>query len=58
MVGLTWSGIDHPWGSAPVLIPLILGLVGLIGFFVYEAFVPRYPVVSFINCLLLLRNSG
>lgn len=45
VVALTWAGIQHPWSSAQVLVPLILGLVGLTGFFLYEAFVAKHPIV-------------
>lgn len=33
ILGLTWGGDVYPWSSAPVLVPLLVGLVGL-GFFV------------------------
>ncbi|KAG8927326.1 hypothetical protein FRC01_007661 [Tulasnella sp. 417] len=45
IVALTWAGVQHPWTSAAVLVPLILGLLGLGAFFVYEAKVPVEPVV-------------
>ncbi|KAG8956433.1 hypothetical protein FRC00_004962 [Tulasnella sp. 408] len=45
MVALTWAGVQHPWNSAAVLAPLIIGLVGIGVFFVYEAKVPVEPVV-------------
>jgi hypothetical protein len=36
VIGLTWGGIQYPWSSASVLVPLVLGLVGLAAFVVYE----------------------
>ncbi|KAJ7167213.1 major facilitator superfamily domain-containing protein [Mycena crocata] len=45
VIALTWAGIQFPWSSAKVLVPLILGLFGLAGFLVYEAWVPEYPIV-------------
>lgn len=39
VIGLTWGGVRHPWSDARVLVPLILGLVGLAVFFVVEVFV-------------------
>ncbi|KAH9481262.1 Efflux pump FUS6 [Psilocybe cubensis] len=45
--GLTWGGIEHPWNSPQVLVPLILGLLGTAAFFVYEAFVPTYPLIPY-----------
>lgn len=34
-----------PWDDAAVLAPFIIGLVGIVLFFVYEAKVPREPTV-------------
>lgn len=45
MIALTWGGINYPWTSARVLVPLILGLVGIVLFFIYEEFVAVEPVV-------------
>ncbi|KAI5119018.1 hypothetical protein M0805_001877 [Coniferiporia weirii] len=47
VIGLTWGGVKFPWSSAQVLVPLILGIVGFIGFIVYEAKVPEQPLVPF-----------
>jgi len=45
VIALTWGGIQFSWSSPHVLVPLILGNVGLVLFMIYEAIVPRYPVV-------------
>lgn len=45
MIGLTWGGIQFAWSSAQILVPLILGFVGLAAFMVYEAYVPAEPIV-------------
>lgn len=45
IIALTWGGVRYPWDSYKVLVPLILGIVGLIAFFIYEGFVPSEPVV-------------
>ncbi|KAG8874653.1 hypothetical protein FRB97_005749 [Tulasnella sp. 331] len=45
IIGLTWGGVRYPWSSWHVVVPLVLGLVGLAGFLVYEANFPREPVV-------------
>ncbi|KAG8972869.1 hypothetical protein FRB90_010125, partial [Tulasnella sp. 427] len=45
VIALTWAGVKHPWSSYQVLLPLILGLVSIVAFFVYEAKVPIEPVV-------------
>ncbi|KAG8946147.1 hypothetical protein FRC04_012002 [Tulasnella sp. 424] len=45
IIAVTWAGSKHPWSSYQVLVPLILGLALIAGFFVYEAKVPAEPVV-------------
>lgn len=45
VIGLAWGGGRHPWTSAAVLAPLIIGLA-LVGLFIlYEAKVPREPTI-------------
>ena len=48
VIGLTWGGVQFPWSSAHVLAPLIIGIVGIIGFLVYEALVAREPLVHLV----------
>ncbi|KAG8874652.1 hypothetical protein FRB97_005748 [Tulasnella sp. 331] len=45
IIGRTWGGVRYPWSSWHVLVPLVLGFVGLAGFLVYEANFPVEPVV-------------
>ena len=45
MVGLTFAGIRFPWGSAQVLIPLVIGLASIGAFIFYEAKVPNGPSI-------------
>ena len=52
LLGLTWGGVRSPWSSVSVLLPLILGLVGVIAFVVYEAFMPVEPTMP----IRLLKN--
>ncbi|KAF9236981.1 major facilitator superfamily domain-containing protein [Melanogaster broomeanus] len=42
---LTWGGVTAPWNSATVLAPLIIGLLGLVAFIVYEATLATHPLV-------------
>jgi len=44
-IALTWGGSFFPWSSAKVLVPLIIGIVGLLVFMVYETFVCERPLV-------------
>jgi len=46
IIGLSWAGIQAPWGSAKTLAPIIIGLVTLVAAVVYEAKVPKEPTVS------------
>ncbi|KAG8629479.1 hypothetical protein KVT40_003344 [Elsinoe batatas] len=45
MAGMQWGGYQYPWGSAHVLVPLILGAVMLVAFVVWQRFAanPMYP---------------
>ncbi|KAI0750018.1 major facilitator superfamily domain-containing protein [Daedaleopsis nitida] len=52
VIGLTWGGVLYAWSSPRVLVPLILGFVGLFGFFVYEAKWATNPMVP----ISLLQN--
>lgn len=45
MIALTFAGSKFPWNSPQVLAPLIVGLILLPVFLVYEAFVPTYPTI-------------
>ncbi|CAK5275831.1 unnamed protein product [Mycena citricolor] len=45
IIGLAWGGIRYPWASAPVLTTLILGMLFLGTFAVYEATVPTRPTI-------------
>ncbi|KAG8906508.1 hypothetical protein FRB99_006728 [Tulasnella sp. 403] len=51
-IALTWAGIHYPWSSYKVLVPLIIGFVGMVVFFVYEGKFAKEPVVP----LELLNN--
>ncbi|CAO2655044.1 Nn.00g117770.m01.CDS01 [Neocucurbitaria sp. VM-36] len=44
MMGLQWGASQYPWGSAHNVAPLVLGLVLLIAFFIWEFYAP-YPMV-------------
>ncbi|KAJ7050784.1 major facilitator superfamily domain-containing protein [Mycena amicta] len=45
VIALTWAGTVFAWDSPKVLAPLVVGVAGLGAFLVYEAFVPRYPII-------------
>ncbi|EJU01313.1 iron permease [Dacryopinax primogenitus] len=41
ILALTQGGIDHPWSSYQIIVPLVIGLVGVVFFLIYEAFLMR-----------------
>lgn len=36
LIGITWAGVNHPWASAAVIVPIILGVLGLAGTIYWE----------------------
>lgn len=48
ILGLTWGGTDYPWSSFRVLVPLVLGFLGMAAF-VYVESTPfvKHPTVPF-----------
>ncbi|KAJ7183522.1 major facilitator superfamily domain-containing protein [Mycena filopes] len=47
IIALTWGGIQYPWSSPRVLVPLCLGVVGLGVFLLYEITFAKYPIVPY-----------
>lgn len=45
ILGLTWGGVQYPWMSYHVLVPLILGATGIVGFLAYEFLLASHPMV-------------
>ena len=45
VLALTWGGVRFPWSSAHVLVPLLLGFVGLLAFMWYESRFAQIPLV-------------
>lgn len=46
ILGLTWGGVTYSWSSVNVLVPLILGLAGIVAFVYLERF-SKHPTVPF-----------
>ena len=53
VIALTWGGVEFSWSSPKVLVPLIIGCLGLIIFMVYEARVADTPLVSLSSSLIV-----
>ncbi|KAJ7250590.1 MFS general substrate transporter [Mycena rebaudengoi] len=47
VIALTWGGVVFPWSNFRVLVPLILGGVGMLAFLAYEARIAKHPIVPF-----------
>jgi MFS family permease len=48
VTGLTWGGVQYPWLSGHVLSPLVIGLIGLVVFIIYEIYFCKPPVVPIV----------
>jgi Fungal trichothecene efflux pump (TRI12) len=52
MIPVTWGGVSYPWDSWHTLVPLILGIAGIVCFGFYEryfAIEPMMPPTIFAN---------
>ncbi|KAJ5777805.1 hypothetical protein N7520_001051 [Penicillium odoratum] len=61
LIPITWGGIMYSWSSWHTLVPLILGLAGLLSFGIYEAFIPAQPLIPvaiFTNATICLCYFG
>lgn len=45
IIPLTWGGVMYPWSSWRTLVPLTVGVCGLISFVLYEKFCATEPVI-------------
>ena len=45
MIPLTWGGVMYPWNHWRTLVPLLVGVAGLIGFCLYEKYVAVEPLL-------------
>lgn len=51
VIALTWGGVKFAWSSVHVLVPLIVGLVGLGLFLIYKATYAKEPLVRYSDSL-------
>lgn len=40
LLGLLSGGVSHPWSSAAIIAPLVIGVIGLVCFAIVEYFAP------------------
>ncbi|KAI5917145.1 hypothetical protein F4810DRAFT_716751 [Camillea tinctor] len=52
LVPITWGGIQFPWGSWNTIVPIVLGLAGIVGFTLYEEYATKPPFLP----LYIFRN--
>lgn len=45
LMPLTWGGIQFAWTSWRTLLPLFLGVAGMVAFAIYEMLVPKQPIM-------------
>lgn len=45
LIPVTWGGVMYDWTSWRTLVPLVIGVVGLLAFGLYERFIPREPLL-------------
>lgn len=61
LIPVTWGGVVYEWKSWHTLVPLILGLAGLVGFVLYEKYFaanPFIPLIIFNNISSSLNYFG
>ncbi|RFU31177.1 hypothetical protein B7463_g5167, partial [Scytalidium lignicola] len=45
IIPITWGGIQYDWTSWRTLVPLFLGITGLLGFVLYSTYIPKDPLI-------------
>ena len=45
ILGISWGGVQYSWSSYQTLLPILLGVVGSVGFFLYEEYMAAEPIV-------------
>ena len=45
LIPVTWGGVQYPWDSWHTLVPLLVGIAGIVGFCLYEKGIAKEPTV-------------
>jgi hypothetical protein len=45
LFGITSGGVLYPWKSASIIVPLVIGFLGVVAFLFIEAFVSPNPMI-------------
>ncbi|KAJ3810408.1 iron permease [Lentinula lateritia] len=48
LLGLTWGGVHFTWSSVAVVVPIVIGGLGMIAFLIYESLIPTEPMVPWV----------
>ncbi|KAL9036360.1 MAG: hypothetical protein Q9214_006169 [Letrouitia sp. 1 TL-2023] len=48
LIPVTWGGVSYPWSSFRTLLPLCLGIAGLLTFVLYEEIVATEPLIRMV----------
>ena len=44
LIPITWGGVQYSWSSWNTLVPLFVGIAGVVGWVVYEIYIPSEPI--------------
>ena len=47
LIPVSWGGIMYAWSSWQTILPLILGVTGIVGFICFESYIAREPLIRF-----------
>ena len=45
LIPMTWGGVQYTWSSWHTLVPLLIGVAGIVGFVIYEKCVAAEPTI-------------
>jgi MFS family permease len=45
LMPITWGGIMYPWNHPSTVVPMVVGVLGVVGFICYEKYVPSNPMI-------------
>jgi MFS family permease len=54
LIPISWGGVIYAWSSWRTLVPMILGICGLVAFCFYEEIFAKHPVIP----IRIFRNSS
>ncbi|KAI0799693.1 iron permease [Irpex lacteus] len=45
LLALSWGGVQFPWSDPRTLVPLVVGIIALLGFMIYERSYAKDPII-------------